>query len=118
MTKDLEKRNLLTNSDKAKCIDDEDDSTVDFNVILKAIGDLGRYQLLLVLIVYTVTMPAGINMVGSVFLEATPTHRCALPSIDNHPKLYHNVTEQQIKNYTIPWKDSTNVSQHWFLVWL
>jgi len=114
MTKDPEERNFLTDSDKEKLINDEDETTMDFNVILKAIGDLGRYQLLLVLIVYTVTMPAGINMVGSVFLEATPTHRCALPPIDNHPKLYYNVTEQQIKNYTIPWKESTNVSQYWF----
>ena len=56
---------------------DADDKSyrIDFSVVIKEIGGLGRYQILLVLLAYWVTIPSGINQVASVFLAATPDFR-------------------------------------------
>ena len=48
---------------------------IDFGVVMKEIGDLGKYQILLVLMAYWVTIPSGINQVASVFLAASPSYR-------------------------------------------
>ncbi|XP_076819926.1 organic cation transporter protein-like [Clavelina lepadiformis] len=56
---------------------------IDFSVVMAEIGALGKYQILLVALAYWITIPAGMNQVASVFLAATPDHRCALPPLDN-----------------------------------
>ena len=53
----------------------ESEYRIDFDVVLKEIGNLGRYQILLVLLAYWITIPAGFNQVASVFLAATPDYR-------------------------------------------
>nr|XP_026695296.1 organic cation transporter protein-like [Ciona intestinalis] len=74
---------------------------IDYSVVMREIGALGKYQFLLVMMAYWVTIPCGINQVASVFLAATPSHRCALPPLDDS-SLYPNLTEAQLKNYTLP----------------
>ena len=54
---------------------DNNNNRIDFGIVLKEIGNLGRYQVLLVLLAYWVTIPAGINQVASVFLAASPDYR-------------------------------------------
>ena len=48
---------------------------LDFEVVMKEIGGLGKYQVLLVLLAYWVAIPSGMNMVASVFLAAAPDYR-------------------------------------------
>ena len=48
---------------------------IDFDVILKNIGGLGRYQLLIVLAVGSNSLHAGYNNFAPVFLNLTPDYR-------------------------------------------
>ena len=60
---------------KSKISRHNNDYRIDFSVVLKEIGNLGRYQIFLVLLAYWVTIPAGFNQVASVFLAAIPDYR-------------------------------------------
>ena len=60
---------------KSKISRHSNDYRIDFSVVLKEIGNLGRYQIFLVLLAYWVTIPAGFNQVASVFLAAIPDYR-------------------------------------------
>jgi len=74
----------------------------DFDVVLKEIGQMGKYQVILVLMAYYVAIPAGINQVASVFLSATPYYRCSLPPLDSN---LFDLTDEELKNYTLPVED-------------
>lgn len=92
---------------------DEDnvvDTYIDFDFVLKYIGDLGKYQIAMVLMAYWVCIPAGMTQVAAVFLAAIPEHRCKIPAYDDHPEDFVNITEAQVVNMTIPYDDETDVS--------
>ncbi|XP_021380019.1 organic cation transporter protein-like isoform X2 [Mizuhopecten yessoensis] len=54
-----------------------------FDDILKTIGEFGKYQKILYLLLCLVSVSAALHMVISVFLMGTPTHRCAIPGYPN-----------------------------------
>lgn len=70
----------------------------DFEVLLKEIGDFGKYQIVLVLMAYWITIPTGITAVASVFLAATPDYRCDLSPLG----IDFNLTETQLQTYLLP----------------
>ena len=47
------------------------------------LGDFGRYQLLVFVMVSLVNIPVGFNTMGIVFLAGVPQHWCHVPQLDN-----------------------------------
>jgi len=76
-TSDTDATDNLKSSDDMKKLEESNNNNyrIDFGVVLKDIGNLGRYQITLVLLAYWVTIPSGINQVASVFLAASPDYR-------------------------------------------
>jgi len=79
---------------------------IDFDVILTKIGALGRYQTLLVVLVFYLAIPSGLHNVASVFYAANTEYSCNVPPLDNKT-LYPSLTDEDIQNYTTP-KNSEN----------
>ncbi|XP_054707555.1 carcinine transporter-like [Uloborus diversus] len=71
---------------------------MDFETILRDVGDFGRYQksLLLKFMVPT-TFASAFYVLNVIFMVATPDHWCLVPQLSAL-----NLTEQQIKNFAIP----------------
>uniref|UniRef100_H2XQ74 Major facilitator superfamily (MFS) profile domain-containing protein n=1 Tax=Ciona intestinalis TaxID=7719 RepID=H2XQ74_CIOIN len=74
---------------------------IDFDIILKHIGGLGRFQIILIFLVGYYSIPAGINSLAPVFINYTPAFRCSVPQFDTNP-YYTNLTENEILNLTTP----------------
>jgi len=74
---------------------------IDFDVILTKINPLGRYQILLVTLVFYLAIPSGLHNVASVFYAANIDYSCNVPPLDNKT-LYPSLTDQDVLNYTTP----------------
>ncbi|XP_078481830.1 organic cation transporter-like protein [Ciona intestinalis] len=77
---------------------------IEFDRILDKIGHLGKYQIILCLLVYWLGVPAGLHNIASVFYAAEVPFRCYVPPLDN-TSAYPDLTEQQLYNYTTPYYD-------------
>ena len=80
----LEEKNLTYDiSPNSKTKDKKGKSeilSVDFDALLLQIGEMGRYQLgLYLLMCVPATLPAAFLAFNQVFLSATPTHWCRIP---------------------------------------
>jgi len=71
------------------------------------IGEFGRYQKLIYLLVCLPSIFTAIFSLGSVFTAATPLHRCQVPHCDNSPVLqnYEDAFDEGYAAFTIPRKD-------------
>ena len=59
--------------------------SVDFDAILPYVGEMGRYQLgLYLLMCIPATLPAAFLAFNQVFLSATPTHWCKEPHLQSY----------------------------------
>ena len=57
---------------------------IDFDDVLLEIGQMGRYQLgMYLLLCIPATMPAAFIAFQQVFLVATPDHWCRVPQLSN-----------------------------------
>ena len=66
--------------------------SVDFDAILPHVGEMGRYQLALYLLMcIPATLPAAFLAFNQVFLSATPSHWCKI----DHLYQYNNVGQNQ-----------------------
>ncbi|CAK8684124.1 organic cation transporter protein-like [Clavelina lepadiformis] len=72
---------------------------IEFDRILDKIGHLGRYQMVLILMLYWLGVPTGLHNISSVFYAADVPFRCNVPPLDNSTA-YPNLTETDILNYT------------------
>ncbi|XP_055333871.1 beta-alanine transporter-like [Paramacrobiotus metropolitanus] len=53
---------------------------MDFDVILRDVGEFGRYQiLLLIFVIIPACVPGGMHSFSQLFLVATPKHSCHIP---------------------------------------
>ena len=77
---------------------------MDFNEILKHLGDFGFYQKRILFLASLIGIPAAFNNVGSVFLAATMDHWCAIPDADrfNCSTMTESHECQQLKLMSIP----------------
>ena len=72
--------------------------SVDFDALLPSIGEMGRYQLgLYLLMCIPATLPAAFLAFNQVFLSAVPQHWCTVTSL-----LAHNLTVEHVKRLSIP----------------
>jgi len=78
----------------------------DFDVVLEEIGGMGKYQMLLIVLVYAITIPAGVLHNAPIFLAARPPFRCSLGELDEIKNF--NLTEQQLKELFIPMNKHTH----------
>lgn len=53
---------------------------VDYDDILKILGEFGRYQKILFFCICLGALPAAFNNMTIVFLAAVPDHQCSVPS--------------------------------------
>jgi hypothetical protein len=75
---------------------DEDLTTLDFDVVLKRVGERGRYQMLIYyLLCIPATLPAAWLAFIQVFVSASPEHWCLVPEAGN-------LTIGHRKNVTVP----------------
>jgi hypothetical protein len=75
--------------------------SVDFDALLPHIGEFGRYQLgLYLLMCIPATLPAAFLAFNQVFLSAEPDHWCRVSAVQDH-----NLTEEHVKALTIPLTD-------------
>nr|XP_039273590.1 organic cation transporter protein-like [Styela clava] len=79
----------------------------DFDVILSGIGSMGKYQFLLVLAVYYISIPSGMNQVGSVFLSAIPDYRCYIQEVDNELFLNQTNWNETVLEVSTPFDSNT-----------
>ena len=77
--------------------------SVDFDALLPSIGEMGRYQLgLYLLMCIPATLPAAFLAFNQVFLSAVPQHWCTVTSL-----LAHNLTVEHVKRLSIPLRKAT-----------
>lgn len=73
--------------------------SVDFDAILPHIGEMGRYQIVLYLLMcIPATLPAAFLAFNQVFLSATPDHWCHVSELAS----FGNLSLGLIKNLSIP----------------
>ena len=72
--------------------------SVDFDALLPSIGEMGRYQLgLYLLMCIPATLPAAFLAFNQVFLSAVPQHWCTVPTL-----VATDLTVEHIKRLSIP----------------
>lgn len=76
---------------------------IDFDYLLSKIGHLGKYQIMILAMVFYVGIPSGLNSIGPVFQSYTPPYRCKINPIDDNPE--YNVNESVIVELMIPVDD-------------
>ena len=75
--------------------------SVDFDALLPSIGEMGRYQLgLYLLMCIPATLPAAFLAFNQVFLSASPDHWCNIPELKSS-----NLSTSHIKKLSIPLRD-------------
>lgn len=75
---------------------------MNFDLVYREIGNLGRYQkYILVLSGYT-SFYAGLLFISSFFTLSIPKHRCAIPGLANDTYAIQNEFHQHLINLTIP----------------
>ena len=80
--------------------------SVDFDALLPSIGEMGRYQLVLYLLMcIPATLPAAFMAFNQVFLSAVPQHWCTVSSL-----LSTNLSVSEIKKLSIPLRHTTTRS--------
>lgn len=77
--------------------------SVDFDAMLPYIGEMGRYQMVLYLLMcIPATLPAAFLAFNQVFLSADPNHWCHVPALTNYSQQYGNLSLSHIKRLSIP----------------
>jgi len=102
----IESKQTELQNDNSKKTVLHDKKFYDFDVILKDIGSLEKYQLILFFIVFWISIPSGFTSVSPVFLQATPSFRCDLSPLDNQE--VYNLTEDKLKELLLPLNSLTN----------
>lgn len=76
-------------------------SSVNFDQVLKMVGDRGRYQIVMfILLCIPATIPVAFLTFSNVFTTATPDHWCKVS-----PKMDHiNGSNLDLKHLTIPYR--------------
>lgn len=72
------------------------------DILTSEIGEFGTYQKKIYFLLCLPSISAGFHMVISVFLLATPEHRCALPGWLNDTYEIQNEVHRQLVNITVP----------------
>ena len=70
---------------------------VEFDQFLEKVGEFGKYQRIMYVLVCFVGIIAAFNNMNSVFTAATPPHWCSVPELSQF-----GLSEEEIKNLTIP----------------
>lgn len=84
-------------------------ASIDFDIILDKIGSCGRYQILLICLIYYAVIPGGLNQMASIFLQAIPEHRCRVPTFDDNHSHFVNITEGNLRSLAIPYNNESKV---------
>ncbi|XP_069136069.1 organic cation transporter protein-like [Argopecten irradians] len=75
--------------------------------ILKKIGEFGRYQIFLFLLMCLPSISNGCYMMALVLLAYTPKHRCKIPGYDNDTWTVQGDYHSSLINTTIPASDDS-----------
>merc|ERR1719331_1395883 len=80
--------------------------SVDFDALLPHVGEMGRYQLALYLLMcIPATLPAAFLAFNQVFLSATPSHWCKIDHLYQYNNTHGNITLRNMLRMSIPRKD-------------
>lgn len=71
---------------------------MDYDELLKIIGEFGVYQAIVFLLASLASIQLVLNNMAVVFLVASPDHYCKVPQLD-----HLNLTEEVVKHLTIPY---------------
>ncbi|KAK3734882.1 hypothetical protein RRG08_038908 [Elysia crispata] len=74
-----------------------------FDDLITELGEFGPYQKRLYFIVCLVGIPAALQTLAGVFIQATPDHRCALPTLPNDTYSSQGSWHDDLVNLSIPW---------------
>ena len=78
------------------------------DVIFKEVGEFGRYQLLVFILVGSIVVVCAIAAYQPVFMDATPQHRCKIPGIYNDTFEITSQSHQQLIDTLIPFNLEKN----------
>nr|XP_040572189.1 organic cation transporter protein-like [Lepeophtheirus salmonis] len=91
----------------------EGGDSVDFDNILSHIGEMGRYQLTLYLLLcIPATLPAAFLAFNQVFISAEPQHWCKVGALLDYRDSYHNISSEHIKRISIPKLSNVSKDYH------
>ena len=75
------------------------------NVLKQHVGQFGRFQLMVVLVMSLEEMFTAFHMMAPVFLVGKPEHHCHIPNLQQS-----NCTSKQVTGFTIPLKEDDSFS--------
>ncbi|XP_039262334.2 organic cation transporter protein-like [Styela clava] len=80
---------------------------LDFDVILDHVGNFGRYQAVLCIMIYYLICSTSMHMFAPVFYAYSTPHRCRFPQIDD-PHTFSDLNENDILNLTTPFDEKSS----------
>ncbi|KAK3734881.1 hypothetical protein RRG08_038907 [Elysia crispata] len=80
-----------------------------FDGLITELGEFGPYQKRLYFIVCLVSIPAAMQALASVFIQATPDHRCAIPTLPNDTYASQGPWHDDLINVSIPWDSDGDI---------
>ncbi|XP_013385966.1 organic cation transporter protein-like [Lingula anatina] len=75
---------------------------MEFDYVVKNVGEFGRIQLIMTIFFGLTTASVALQMIVTVFMQQTPEHRCAIPSLANDTFEIQGPWHQCLINQTIP----------------
>ncbi|OQV14605.1 Carcinine [Hypsibius exemplaris] len=82
--------------------------TIDFDDVLRDIGQYGRYQKIIMWsCLFPLCIPSGIHWFNQIFMQGIPEHRCFIPEIDSPDQDLSNLTLGEF----IPWEEQIDGSR-------
>ncbi|GFN79332.1 organic cation transporter protein [Plakobranchus ocellatus] len=80
-----------------------------FDDLITELGEFGPYQQRVYFIVCLVGIPAALQTLAGVFIQATPDHRCALPGLPNDTYASQGPWHDHLVNISVPWDDDDDI---------
>ncbi|KAK3778760.1 hypothetical protein RRG08_013031 [Elysia crispata] len=74
-----------------------------FDDIITELGEFGPYQRRIYLLTCLAPLCVSMQILGGVFIQATPDHRCALPGLPNDTYASQGTWHDDLVNASIPW---------------
>ncbi|XP_013389570.1 organic cation transporter protein-like [Lingula anatina] len=75
---------------------------MEFDDVIRCVGEFGRIQLRTTIFSGLVTMSTAMQMMVTVFMQQLPAHRCAIPGLANDTFGIQGTWHQHLINQTIP----------------
>ncbi|XP_023930356.1 organic cation transporter protein, partial [Lingula anatina] len=75
---------------------------MEFDDVIRRVGEFGRIQLRTTIFSGLVTMSTAMQMMVTVFMQVLPAHRCAIPDLANDTFEIQGTWHQYLLNQTIP----------------